>query len=248
MLKRRNELLIPHLPLVRSIMQFPSPDPLWIIEIFKVTVLFALSTLLFWKWGRAERRFYTDFPFLIALAILFIAFGECMEIIVHSGLAVFTLELFKLRASITGISMLMILFIIIRIWLAENMRIGWVLMAIFAITFFTAIALAPTMELAQLFAIAFLPIIMIVFVITFLWAWRLRRLPDVHSLVLVLGVIILMTAQVIKAVLQVIGLAYLVWITELVDLLGYTILATSFLIKPGWAKRSQIASTSPTPS
>jgi hypothetical protein len=55
---------------MRPTMAFPSPDPLWILELVKVLILLALGVLLLIRWFRAESRFYTDIPFLFALGFL----------------------------------------------------------------------------------------------------------------------------------------------------------------------------------
>jgi hypothetical protein len=217
-------------------MTFPSPDPLWIVEIFKCIVVAASGGVLLYRWRRSERRFLTDTPFLFALGFFCIASGEAIDAIFDSGFAYYDLIFFKFRAGILGMGMLFVLYATVLIWFIEKQYIGNILIILYATMFLIALAIAPTEDLVRSFSMPFLLVVYFGFLATFLLAWFMKRLPDVHGLVMCLGGAIALVGQFIKNPLAAIGY---IWISELIDLLGLSILCLGLLIKPGYAKASK---------
>jgi hypothetical protein len=225
-------------------MQFPSSDPTWIVELIKFFVLTIMGIILFSRWYRSERRYYTDFPFLMSISVIFIAVGELMDVYVNSGLGFYTLLLYQIRVAIVIIAMLPVLYMIVLIWFSEHIRAGKIFMLVFTIISLSVVALMPTQDLTRLVGVLFLLVIMIPFIITFSWAWYLKRLPDVHSGLVVLGILLIMVGQFFKAIGGIMGLYNWLWLAEIFDLIGFTVIVAGFIMRPGWAKQHQISSPS----
>ena len=226
-------------------MQFPSSDPTWIVELIKFFVLICIGSILFSRWFRSTRRFYTDFPFLMSISVIIIAIGELTDVFVNSGLGVYTLELYKLRVGLVITAMLPMLYMTVLIWLSEHMRAGKIFMTIFTIFSLSVLAILPTIDLTRLVGVLFLLVVIIPFIITFTWAWFLKRLPDIHSGLVVLGIIFLLSGQLFKAIGGIMGLYSWLWFAEVLDLIGFTVVVVGFMVKPGWAKQAQISSHPP---
>lgn len=214
-------------------MTFPSPNPLWIVEIVKFIVIAAAGGVLFFRWHRSERHFLTDTPFLFALGFFCIASGEAVDAVFDSGFATYNLTFYQFRAGLLGIGMLFVLYATVLIWFVERQKIGHLLIVLYAIMFLLALVIAQTPDQVRSYTIPFLLIVYIGFLATFMLAWYMKRLPDVHGLIMCLGGAIALVGQILKNPLEAIGY---IWISELIDLLGLSILFLGLLIKPGYAK------------
>jgi len=212
---------------------FPSSDPLWLVEIFKVVIVAASGGVLLFRWWRAERHFYTDTPFLFSWGFFFIAAGEAVDSIFHSGIAPYVLNAFKVRSSLLGCGLLFFFIATVLIWFVERRRLGYLLTILYMVLYLTAAWLAPTEDLVRMWTMPFLIIVFIGFVSTFLLAWAMKRLPDVHGLIMSLGGGVAVIGQLLKNPLGALGI---MWASELIDLLGLTILCLGLLIKPRYAK------------
>jgi hypothetical protein len=230
---------------VNEVMQFPSSDPTWIVELIKFFVLTSMGIILFSRWYRSKRRFFSDFPFLMSISVIFIAIGEVMDVFVNSGLGVYTLEFYRIRVGLVIIAMLPVLYMTVLIWLSDHIRAGKIFMAIFAIISLSVVATLPTIDHTRLVGVLFLLVIIVPFIITFSWAWYLKRLPDIHSGLVVLGILILLSGQLFKGIGGFMGLYSWLWFAEILDLIGFSVIVVGFMVKPGWAKQAQISSTAP---
>ena len=214
-------------------MVFPSPDPLWIIELTKVIIMFALAALLLLRWNRAERRFFTDIPFLFGLGFLILAGAESVDVLIHSGLFLpYDLMTFKIRAAFTATSLGFFLYPTTLIWITERRRIGNLIPLIYILSVLLIILLAPTEQLLRLLVIPFMLIVYIGFTVSFFLAWMLKRLPDVHGLIISIGGTVTIIGQILKVFIPI----HLVWISEIVEIIGLVILWGGLNIKPGYGK------------
>lgn len=206
-----------------------------IIEISKVFVMILIGIILLTKWFRGEKRFYTDMPFLFGIAMFFAAAGESLDVFMDLGYLPAELFIFKIRTTITSFTMLFYLIATVLIWLNDRPRLSAMIVIIYMAVLFSVIWLAPEINLVRLWVMPFLFALFIVFVATFILAWYWKRLPDVHGLVMAFGVIIAMIGQALKVPLSTIGLT---WVSEIIDLIGLSVLALGLLIRPGYAKAS----------
>lgn len=181
----------------------------------------------------------------MSISVIFIAIGELMDVFVNSGLGVYTLELYKIRVSLVIIAMLPVLYMIVLIWFSDHLRAGKIFMTIFTIFSLSVVVLMPTNDLTRLAGVLLLLVIMIPFIITFSWAWYLKRLPDVHSGLVVLGILLILSGQLFKGIGGIMGLYSWLWLAEILDLIGFSVIVVGFMVKPGWAKHVQISSPSP---
>ncbi len=204
-----------------------------LIEISKVFVMSFIGAILLAKWLRGENRFLTDMPFLFGIAMFFAAAGESLDVVMDLGILPADLVIFKVRTTITSFTMLFYLITTVLIWLNDRPRLSVVIVVSYTAVLLSVIWLAPEINLVRLWVMPFLFALFFVFVGTFILAWHWKRLPDVHGLVMAIGVIIAMIGQALKVPLSTMGLT---WISEITDLVGLSILALGLLIKPGYAK------------
>jgi hypothetical protein len=209
-------------------MAFPSPDPLWILELVKVIILFALGILLLLRWTRAERRFYSDIPFLFALGFFILSGAESVDVLIHSGLLPpFDLITYKIRASFTATSLGFFLYPTLLIWITERRRIRDLIPIIYIIAVLLIILLAPTEQLLRILLIPFMLVVYVGFTVSFFLAWMWKRLTEVHGLLISLGGTVTILGQILKVFM----LPSLVWISEVIEILGLIILWGGLNIK-----------------
>lgn len=209
-------------------MAFPSPDPLWILELVKVIILFALGLLLLIRWGRAERRFYTDIPFLFALGFFILAGAESVDVLIHSGLLPpFDLFTYKIRAAFTAISLGFFLYPTLLIWISERRRTRNLIPIIYIISVLLIILVSPTEQLLRLLLIPFMLVVYIGFTVSFFLAWMWKRLTEVHGLLISIGGTVTILGQILKVFIP----PTLVWISEVVEIFGLIILWGGLNIK-----------------
>jgi hypothetical protein len=208
-----------------------------IIEILKVVVMILIGCILLAKWFRGTNRYYTDMPFLFGIALLFAAAGESLDVLMDLSILPSELVIFKIRTTIVAFTLIFYLITTVLIWLNDRPRLGVVIIVSYLVVLLVVIWLAPEINLVRLWVMPLLFALFIVFVATFILAWYWKRLPDVHGLVMAIGVIIALFGQVLKVPLSSVGLT---WVSEIIDLVGLSILALGLLIKPGYAKQPQI--------
>ena len=204
-----------------------------IIEISKVFVQTLIGFILLAKWFRGKNRFYTDMPFLFGIAMLFAAAGESLDVFMDLSILPAELLIFKIRTTIVAFTLIFWLIATVLIWFNERPRLGYLIVTVYIAVLLSVIWLAPEINLVRLWVMPFLFALFVVFVITFILAWYWKRLPDVHGLVMAIGVIIAMFGQALKVPLSTMGLT---WVSEIIDLVGLSILAVGLLIRPGYAK------------
>lgn len=219
-------------------MAFPSADPTWLVDLFKSAIIAATGLFLLWRWRRAQRHFYSDMPFLFGLGFLSIAAGTAVDGVFRSEIATYTLFAFQIRTMLLGLGLIFLLTSAVMVWFIERRRLGYSLVGVFTVSFLTATWLVPiwlgsTEAVVRLAAMPFLLIVAVGVVSTFILAWYMKRLPDVHGLVMAFGVGVTMVGQLLKNPLSVMGI---MWVSELVDLLGLVIVFLGFQVQPGYAK------------
>jgi hypothetical protein len=212
-------------------MVFPSPDPLWVLELIKVIIMFALWALLLIRWMRADRRFYTDIPFLFAWGFFILACAESVDVIFHSELMPYAMDLitYKIRAGLTASSLVFFLFPTARIWISENRLAPPIISLIYLILIQIVIVIAPAEDILLILVMPFMLVVYIGFTASFFLAWLWKRLPDVHGLLMSLGGTVTIIGQISKIILPVLY-------AEILEVSGLLILWLGLMVKPGYAR------------
>ncbi|MHA1132371.1 MAG: hypothetical protein ACTSQQ_16410, partial [Candidatus Helarchaeota archaeon] len=108
--------------------------------LLSIGVFSAIFIVLIQKWNRASTKYYSDLPFILALAFVFLIYDRIDSILGLSGIMSITTlsQLINLLAfiSFNGI----ILFILLIIWLPEKKTTRNITMIIWAITWITIIS------------------------------------------------------------------------------------------------------------
>lgn len=172
-------------------------------------------------------------PFLFGIAMFFAAAGESIDVLMDLAFLSAELIFFQIRTTIVAGTLFFYLTATILIWFVDRRRLGYLIILLYMIAVITLIWIAPTIEAVRLYTMPLLLALFILFIVTFITVWYMKRLPDVHGLVMAIGVIIAMFGQVGKIFLAPVSL---IWVSEIIDLVGLSVLALGLLIRPGYAK------------
>ncbi|MCD6513731.1 MAG: hypothetical protein J7L07_02300 [Candidatus Odinarchaeota archaeon] len=202
-----------------------------LIEFAKTIVQFILAGLLLAKWMSSKERFYTDIPFLFGMLFMFVAIGEALDALFDAQLLLATLELYKVRLFIAVTGLTFIVFLLFVIWVRKNYRYHSIFSASFLGIFGSLILISENATTALLVASIAIILVAIPSGITLIVIWRLKRLPEFHSLLAAIAIVIIVLGQILENILS--GSSIL-WISEGVDLLGWITLYLSTVIRPNY--------------
>ncbi|MGQ4915694.1 MAG: hypothetical protein ACP6IU_13270 [Candidatus Asgardarchaeia archaeon] len=204
-----------------------------IIEIMKFAVQILFGVILFRKWISAENRFYTDIPFLFSITLISVGLGEFVDVLMDFGILAKTLLEYQIRLLILAPGVTAIVFLVAMIWLRDSEKLIIALTSIYGTSYVLIVALSQSIEAMMMLISILLAIMMVAGSVTFLIIWLLKRLPNVNSFLVFLGGIIVMLGQLAEGVFLP---QALLWISELIDLVGWSLMFLSIYIPPSYAK------------
>jgi hypothetical protein len=222
---------------------------LYLTIVLRIAVLFACGGYLFYKWAKAPRRYFFDLPFLIGVSFTALAASKVLDIILYEMLYGVAQE----NQYIVGhpsmpfaharwLFMLVVtaplLYANLHVWVAERGRAR--LAVVGAHTALFALLILQTNTYAGLSALTpyiLLPVAIIT-VVTFLFAYASKRLPNVHGLLVGLGWAAYLVTSSVRPMLLASGTGTfgLVSVAEILDMLAWLVIFIGFALKPGYAK------------
>ncbi len=217
----------------------------------KSIVIFSLGTVLFRKWLKQKQRYYSDFPFLNSLGFYFYAIGKIFDIYLYirfrtndtSGIINDSLVLAfaKARFLLSPVIVLIpYVILMLVIWFQGRKKLqigigfGWAIISIFAVL----IARSYPQLLMINAAIAFPPIFLSI--ITFGIINHQKRLPEINSLILMIGWSSYVVSQLIRSIWVNLGSGTwgLSYIAELIEMFTFVIIGIGFMI-PAFYNKSE---------
>ncbi len=217
---------------------------LYITITVRIAVLFACGGYLFYRWAKAPRRYYFDLPFLIGLSFTALAISKFFDVYLYEnfygeGPAVQTMEghpglvfvsarwLFILVVSVP------LLYANLRVWVSERERARLAFVGAYTALFVVLIFQAKTFAaLNALLPFMVLPVAAIT-IVTFLFIYARKRLPNVHGLLVGLGWAAYLVTNSVRPLLLANGSASM---AELLDMLAWLIIFAGFIIRPSYAR------------
>ncbi len=214
----------------------------------RIIVLFACGGYLFYRWRKAPRRYHFDLPFLMGVSFVALAISKFFDIILYEnfygdanvqddiwppGLVFASARwLFILVVSVP------LLYANLCVWMAERERLRLVFVASYTALFVVLILQANTFaKLSSLLPLMVIPVAAIT-ILTFLFVYARKRLPNVHGLLVGLGWVAYLITNSIRPSLLAIGSAS---IAELLDMISWLIIFSGFVFRPTYARVALIA-------
>jgi hypothetical protein len=220
----------------------------------RVVVLFACGGYLFYRWTNAPRRYFSDIPFLMGVSFTALAASKIFDIYLYSTFLDSDVEAMNpsdpaaVLAYARWLVMLAVisplLYASLNIWLAGRSRLRAVIVGANAIGFVLLIlgqqsyaglnALTPFM--------VFPPAVLTV--VTFLFTYWKKRLPNVYGLLVGVGWIGYIISSIIRPTLILIGPPPwgLVVVSELIDMVLWLVIFLGFVLRPKYAQKAKVPS------
>ena len=217
----------------------------------KSIVIFSLGTILLRKWMNQKQKYYTDFPFLNSLGFYFYAIGKIFDIYLYirfrtndtSGIIsdIQVLTFAKARFLLSPVIVLIpYVILMLVIWFQGKKKLqigigfGWALISIIAVL----IAQSYPQLLIMNAIIAFPPILLSI--ITFGIINHQKRLPQINSLILMIGWSSYLVSQLIRSIWVTLGSGTwgLSYVGELIEMVTFVIIGIGFMI-PAFYHKSE---------
>ncbi len=224
---------------------------LYVTIISRVAVMFACGGYLFYRWAKAPRRYYFDLPFLMGVSFSALAVSKIFDIFLYQtfnssapenqyienfpGLVFATARwLFILVVAVP------LLYANLRVWVAEHERARLAVVGAYSAVFVFLILEAQTYNaLGSLLPFIVLPAATIT-IVTFLFAYARKRLPNVHGLFVGLGWAAYLVTNSLRPMLLSLGAStgayYLASVAEILDMLAWLVIFAGLTLRPKFAR------------
>ncbi len=211
----------------------------------RVAVLLCFTTMLFIQWFKTEKKSIRDFKFLFGLLFFFLACGKLFDIFFcfkMGELEVLTapeyLPLLKLRWILIIANTIPLFSLLVFVWFYKSIKKQILFNGIFIVISSLLVIFAPSYVFLQgVFIVMLLPV-MILSDITFFNLHRHKRLPQFHSLLMGVSLLLYLIMQILHPVLVATSFAQdiNIIISEGIDLILWTLMGLSFVIKPRFTR------------
>lgn len=224
-------------------------DPLLTISIIaREIVLIFLGFFLLKKWLKSEKRFFTDLPFLMALTTFILIVAKAYDLYLYNLFGAYNFEIYiatdpiliwyaKIRWLLILANTVPMVGLLLSIWMADyDKKYLYLTLIIFISSWTIYIVVVPTFGLIKDIHIFLLLPIILLSIITYLFLYKYKRLPEIHSLIISIAWIAYLVSSILRPFLMTIGEPPwgLVWVSELMDLIIWCIMTLGFVIKPNY--------------
>jgi hypothetical protein len=229
---------------------------LYLAIVSRVVVLSIFSIYLFRRWWQSEKRFYSDFPFLISLTMGILAVAKLYDLWIYdyydtlnlevlTGTDPFYLFLGKIRYLLIIANTLPLFAIMVNIWFNERERIKFTLIIAFTSFWGLYIFFAPNYTYLKNALVFMILPMAVLSVITYIFLYKHQRLPEIHSLVIGIAWIGYIISSIFRPALTELGTPPwgFTWLAELIDVVIWSVMSLGYLIKPPYyySKETEIA-------
>ena len=186
-----------------------------------------LSTYLLREWYTQETRLYTDLPLIFGISFSGLVAVMALQFLYRTEIVVETLELFRLRALMVGVITLPMFVAILHIWLQKYQKQH---PRIVGVVFVYWVAMTLLGTSSGMIITAVMPVMLIMGVVlmaTFVITWKTGRLQEVRSGLLVIGLGITLSSQVMRVPFDAIGLGIIVDLVLALGMVTITIALTN---------------------
>ncbi len=226
-------------------------DPLLTISIIaREIVLIFLGFFLLNKWFKAEKRFYSDLPFLMALTTFILIVAKAYDLYLYNLFGNYDFEIYiatdpiliwyaKIRWRLILANTVPMVGLLLSIWMADyDKKYLYLTLIIFISSWTIYIFVVPTFGLIKDIHVFLLLPIILLSIITYLFLYKYKRLPEIHSLIISIAWIAYLISSILRPFLMTIGEPPwgFVWVSELMDLIIWCIMTLGFVIKPNYLK------------
>ena len=239
----------------QAIAQIEGVWPAIIIILIRIGFISVMSYYMFHRWFKQEEQYLSDIPFLFGMFLLLLAFGKGLDL--FWDLTFFTFNddfvmfLLKIRFFIIILEMAPLIFLSISMILylrslrgkstgdekQKNKATFRIMLLIVAIET-TAVILAPNLIIMGILLPCIVIPSILVIIWMFLFAYKNKRLSQVHPLIIAIGFIAWLISNIMRVVLQIIygETPIYVFTAEMIDFFVFLIIFLGFCLKANYSQ------------
>ncbi len=229
----------------------------------RIAVLFSCGGYLFYKWVKAPRHYTFDLPFLMGVSFTALAISKILDVFLMQmfyGEAAENQNMVGHPGLVFGYARWLFMLVVIapllyanlHVWVAERERVRLGVVGAYVAIF--SVLILETQTFAGLTALVPALVVPVgaITVVTFLFAYARKRLPNVHGLLVGLGWAAYIVSSSMRPMLLSLGSGTfgLASIAEFLDMLAWLVIFAGFTMRPRYARAvitpmPKIATTSP---
>ncbi|TFG22743.1 MAG: hypothetical protein EU529_09600 [Promethearchaeota archaeon] len=229
--------------------------PVVIIILIRIGFISVMSYYMFHRWFKQEEQYLSDIPFLFGIFLLLLAFGKILDL--FWDLTFFTFNddfvmfLLKIRFFIIILEMAPLIFLSINMILylrslrgkstgdeKQRNKITLRIMLLIVAIETTAVILAPTLIIMGILLPCIVIPSILVIIWMFLFAYKNKRLSQVHPLIIAIGFIAWFISNIARVVLQIIfgETPTYIFTAEMIDFFVFLIIFLGFCLKANYSQ------------
>lgn len=218
----------------------------------KVIGLLILSFIMFRRWSRQEKRYLSDFPFLMGITFVMYAVGKIYDLLVYYYLSdgqpfqdlseinsPYGLELIKIRFFFSPLLVIIpYIIIMLEIWMGEKLKWQVIITSSFSASSITAILICQTYSQLLLVNASISVVPVLLSVISFFLIYKKKRMPEINSLLIAIGQLMFIIFQFIRPIWATLGgdpVWGLTWVAEIVETIPLILNGWGFLTPAPYA-------------
>ncbi len=224
-----------------------------LIICLRMAVLIFMSSIMFNRWLKAEKQFYSDIPFLFGIFFTILVFGKALDMLYNlmyftASPETFTL-IYKIRYIVAiltliplyALSLEVILYILASYKDKERLnsrkyrnKLKYIILSIIIVIELLAIILFLDVNSSRYILPAIVIPSILIMAIIFAFTYKNKLLNQVHSLLLCVAFFLYLGSQLLRPLAQtMLGLtASYIFLSELVDLVIFILIFIGLLITP----------------
>ncbi|MGY5874196.1 MAG: hypothetical protein RTU30_00485 [Candidatus Thorarchaeota archaeon] len=186
-----------------------------------------LSAYLLRTWYLQENRLNTDLPLIFGVMFMGLIAVMGLQLLFRTGLVIETIELFRIRALMVGVITLPMLVALLNIWLQRRERHhNRIIVAVFSY-WMTATFLGTNSGMIIGLVSPVMLILGIAMMVTFAITWKTGRLQEIRSGLLVIGLGVTLSSQVMRVPFDTMGLGVVVDMVLAIGMIIITLALTN---------------------
>ncbi|MHA1332628.1 MAG: hypothetical protein ACTSPL_00950 [Candidatus Odinarchaeia archaeon] len=189
----------------------------------------SISTILFFKWSKADRHFIEDLPFMFGASILMVSLSSFIKFLILLGILPVDPLIYRVRGIFIAGTGCVLVLIIFKLWFPELRKTRLIASSIYGAVFISLMFIwANSVEEIVLYTTPLIGVTTLSTIITFTVIHYAKRLPDVNSFLISVGLSVIFAGQCLKVIIPQTGILVLM---NVVDIVGWAILALGVLAK-----------------
>ncbi len=180
-----------------------------------------ISVYLLVLWLSYENRLLTDLPLLFGVSFAFQGANTLIQALVSAAIVPDSLDVLRMRAVVILFTVLPMFVAILAIWVHRYRHYHRRACAVFVVYWSAVVFLAPSPAILMGLLIPLMTAVIAALLLTFIVTWKTRRLQEIRSGVMAVGLVLIIASQALRVPLMELGLSYVaVFVNALATILA----------------------------